>query len=461
MSKKKTYAYPPNISDIGYASFLQIKRWSYDDAMATQMKNYNDAAASVQDTNFSNLTKAGIGKLNNIVPGITDGGNLIKDYEKGFKESWKKYAIEKKLTKDNSGTDSSGRDFDDPEADISVRGGTDAQIPISFMDLVGGEETGGNDNAKAQWEAHQRREEAFNKYKKGLDYDHCNIALPNEFQYEYGADWNNTFKLGTLALLSENPTGGMATIAGIGSAGALAHILTNSAAKTDKNKKDPVGAAGAAVNSMIDPFQTGTEANLRNLVGLAGLAPNENAMQFFKKMDFRSFDMTFQMASRNSGEANTIEKIIQWFKVAMHPGTLEGSGASVLLKFPDVFELVPKFVSVDGKGKKKIKRHPMMPRTKLCALTNLRVNATPMNQLSTTFDGSFPLVTLNLRFTELTALTKGDFGQIESMLHNRIAKNGGAAEDLGTGIFDWAGAGATPNGSSFAEEKFDDGYYSY
>ena len=82
-----------------------------------------------------------------------------------------------------------------------------------------------------------------------------------------------------------------------------------------------------------------------------------------------------------------------------------------------------------------------------------------MNHLSTTFDGTFPLVTLNLRFTELTALTKGDFGQIEIMQNTRAADD--ASDDMGTGIFDWAGAGATPAGSKYAEEKFDDGYYSY
>ena len=28
----------------------------------------------------------------------------------------------------------------------------------------------------------------------------CMLPLPNEFQYKYGADWNNEFKLGTLHL---------------------------------------------------------------------------------------------------------------------------------------------------------------------------------------------------------------------------------------------------------------------
>ena len=31
----------------------------------------------------------------------------------------------------------------------------------------------------------------------------CHLPLPNEFQYKYGADWNNEFKLGTLALAAD------------------------------------------------------------------------------------------------------------------------------------------------------------------------------------------------------------------------------------------------------------------
>ena len=32
----------------------------------------------------------------------------------------------------------------------------------------------------------------------------CHLPLPNEFQYKYGADWNNEFKLGTLALAADD-----------------------------------------------------------------------------------------------------------------------------------------------------------------------------------------------------------------------------------------------------------------
>ena len=40
----------------------------------------------------------------------------------------------------------------------------------------------------------------------------------------------------------------------------------------------------------------------------------------------------------------------------------------------------------------------MMPRTKLCALTGLTINTTPFGQLQTVFDGTIPIVTMELKF---------------------------------------------------------------
>ena len=59
----------------------------------------------------------------------------------------------------------------------------------------------------------KRREQVIRKQNR-LQSNHCNLPLPNEMQYEYGANWNNTFKLGTLALVAEDPGTEQAGIAG-------------------------------------------------------------------------------------------------------------------------------------------------------------------------------------------------------------------------------------------------------
>ena len=49
-----------------------------------------------------------------------------------------------------------------------------------------------------------------------------------------------------------------------------------------------------------------------------------------------------------------------------------------------------------------------MPRSKLCALTGLSVNASPSNNFITTKDGNIPIQTVNMSFLETTALTQSD-----------------------------------------------------
>ena len=133
-------------------------------------------------------------------------------------------------------------------------------------------------------------------------------------------------------------------------------------------------------------------------------------------MQGRNFSFRFELASRNKQESNRVIEIIEWFKRGMHPGSKNGRGSAVTLTFPDVFVLEPKFVPVDpsenGMRDPLIGepiQHPMMPKTKLCALTSLNVNTTPMSKLQTIFDGTIPLITVSCEFMETTALTRVDF----------------------------------------------------
>ena len=99
----------------------------------------------------------------------------------------------------------------------------------------------------------------------------------------------------------------------------------------------------------------------------------------------------------------------------MHPVSknVDSGGAGVLLGFPDVWTLEPRFTPGNPIGEKfepgTDRPHPMMPATKLCALTGMRINSSPMGSFTTVFDGTIPLVTITLTFNELTALTRSDF----------------------------------------------------
>jgi hypothetical protein len=362
---RRGLSYPAGLANIPYASYLKIRKYTYDEGMAKVAKNQDDALGIFQK---STLAK-------DLIDATGGAFNAVYSTDKNVQQ---------------------GPDAPSAPANVSVFG--DAIIPetTGYASYVPGT-------------TQKRREQVLRK-QRGYNQTSCNLPLPNEMQYEYGANWNNTFKLGTLALVAEDP-GKAAGIA----AGSL--LIGGALGAAINQFNDPSGTAAAVGKGMAQGLKTGANMfgvnspiNPTNLVGLAGLAPNENAIQMFKNVDFRSFDFSFEFAARNGTESVEIEEIIEWFKRGMHPNTRGYSGATPLLGFPDVWVIEPKFVEVRGRsGGVKSIRHPMLPKTKLCALTNLRVNTTPMAQVQTVYDGTFPLVTVSVRFTELTALTQADF----------------------------------------------------
>ena len=383
----KTLSYPESIHTIPYASFLEIERWEYSEALEKIAKNQNDALGAVQNSNKA------IREVLNFVEGSVD----------------KIYGAKDNLN------DSVFR------GDISGEGGEiffTNDIRLDHIDVqLPGEETFTNMRALANDKEYKK-----NLNLRGLNATKCFLPMPNEFQYQYGADWNNKFKLGTLALLADNSlasvtgaiTGGLA----FGTVATAINMLNNSDSikdvkKTRGNRVSSISkfiAKGAKFG--INPFGVNSDFSPKNIVGLAGLAPNENAIQMFQSMDMREFEFTFELASRTSAESVKIQSIIEWFKRGMHPTTKNGRGSAVLLQFPDVWRITPKFVPAKDDGTKvepkKSIQHPMMPKTKLCALTFLEVNTTPMGSLATVFDGTIPLVQVTVRFKEITALTRMD-----------------------------------------------------
>ena len=393
--------YPVGLSEIPFASFLQIEKYSYDEAMKTVAKEQNDALGSLQRS-----------QLGNAIDLIGDAQEIAYasgDFSEGQNERFNEVYNLAKESQYKSGTSRTAPTV--KSVNIS-----DPNVDKNLIVVVNGEKI-------TVGQLLQKKQEMRDRQNKGLMSKKCMLPLPNEFQYKYGADWNNEFKLGTLALAADDAGRFLATTAAgglIGGGGsALAQYLSNpvsgNASKTMLKSLgiDPTkvvqGAAGGAATA-ANLYGVNSQLNPTNLAGLAGLAPNENSIQFFQRMQSRQFSFRFELAARNKKESQTIIEIIEWFKRGMHPGSKQGRGSAVLLTFPDVFVLCPKFVKCDEEGNPVGDpiQHPMMPKTKICALTNLTINTTPFGQLQTIFDGSIPLVTMELMFMETTKLTRVD-----------------------------------------------------
>ena len=412
--------YPTGLSSIPYASFLQLEKYSYDEAQKTVAKSFNDALGSFNRSVISDVVRFGSNRLAEAYGSGTPTDNF-SDY------ALNEYKTEKTTTRVKRGrrtfTRTSGGktiNITDPNVDPSTR-----------VVLKNGEVT-------TVGQLMQKKQDLIDKKNKGLMSSRCMLPLPNEFQYKYGADWSNEFKLGTLALAADEAGkfAALATVGGVAGAG-LQYAAGKLSAGSNIAKVggvDPTKLVQGFVSgakTATDPMKVNSPLNPKNLAGLAGLAPNENSIQFFERMQGREFGFRFELAARNKKESNKIIEIIEWFKRGMHPNSKNGKGSAVMLTFPDVFFLTPKFVRCNEAGEVEGKpiQHPMMPKTKLCALTGLTINTTPFGQLQTIFDGTIPVVTMELQFKETTKLTRVD------MEGSSYKRNEGAGSILNKGKF--------------------------
>ena len=391
--------YPVGLGRIPYASFLEINRYEYQEAMDKVAKSQNDALGALQRSKLATSIVDTVGNVQEFAYGA---GEYSEGQQKKYNEEFELVKAQKVVTNEGK-----RNQVTKTVRKVNI---TDPNVDRTLLIKVNGEEI-------SIGELLDMKEQMKNQKDKGLMLKKCLLPLPNEFQYKYGADWNNEFKLGTLAMAADDFGKFTTTVsagAGIGAVGSWLTqwlskgVSAGKAGGVDVNKLVQAGASGAGtaanlygVNSKLDPT---------NLAGLAGLAPNENSIQFFQRMQGREFSFRFELAARNAKESKKIISIIEWFKRGMHPGSKQGRGSAVLLTFPDVFTLVPKFVKCGTNGLPLGEpiQHPMMPKTKICALTNLQINTTPFGQLQTVFDGTVPLVTMELTFKETTKLTRVD-----------------------------------------------------
>ena len=387
MSENTVIEYPTGLSAIPFASFLQIERFSYESAQKYAAQNFNDALGSLGRSSIAQLIDTAVDGL------ATVYGSGDTSTEKG------KVDVNQTLYTSAKKSRKTQKKIDINTADDSTR----VKLKDGSITTIG--------------QLKQKKQELIDRQNKGLMASKCMLPLPNEFQYKYGADWNNEFKLGTLALAADEAyrfgaiTGSGALLGG--GLQFLTQKLTQGSGAANIAGVDPTKIVQSAVGGLktaADPLKVNSELNPRNVAGLAGLAPNENSIQFFERMQGRNFSFRFELASRNKQESNRVIEIIEWFKRGMHPGSKNGKGSAVVLTFPDVFVLTPKFVQCDEEGNAlgDPMQHPMMPRTKLCALTGLTINTTPFGQMQTVFDGTIPIVTMELMFKETTKLTRVD-----------------------------------------------------
>ena len=139
-----------------------------------------------------------------------------------------------------------------------------------------------------------------------------------------------------------------------------------------------------------------------NIVGrTTGQVLNKNLELLFKGPKLRQFSFNFTFTPRSDTEAETIRKMIKFFKKSMAPRV---SPQSIFLYTPDIFEI--KYIHNSGGD------HPFLNRFKPCALTNFSANYTPGNSYMTYKDGSMTQYQIAMTFSELEPIYQRDHDRV-------------------------------------------------
>ena len=239
-------------------------------------------------------------------------------------------------------------------------------------------------------------------YDRDPKFPQLRLYMPSDVQDAFKADWQGkAFGGGTAGILA--------------AAGAEGFNKLENAFKGlgESINKAPVNAAAALITGLTSSI-TGDSITTDDVFGgISGVVRNPNTELLFEKMNLRTFDLTFKMAPYEIQDTYNISSIIKSFKMAMLPTYQMGSDTSVFGFAPgDNKALQAGFIKVPRVCQVTYMRgsnaHPYLPKYKMCAITDFKVNYTPDNTYSTLSD-SFPVaVEIKISFMETKLVFSDD-----------------------------------------------------
>ena len=234
----KNYSYPQNIAGIPFASFLRIYKYEYEEGMATVGAAQNDAIGAFQGSGLMKSVTDGLGDTAQWAYGDkTGGGEYLALTEDKMIAKFKSDTREKHKPQMGGATrkwedNRTKEDMMNETFEVSNGWGTEPTT-TTLNELLG------------------KKNDAKNFHDQGYQKHYCNLAMPNEFQYNYGANWNNTFKLGTLALAADDPARAAMVLGAGGALGGVTSLVGSNLGKSEsgaalftKGAKDGVEKAG-------------------------------------------------------------------------------------------------------------------------------------------------------------------------------------------------------------------------
>ena len=156
-----------------------------------------------------------------------------------------------------------------------------------------------------------------------------------------------------------------------------------------------------ALSTAIAGSASGTGAQL--LQRTEGAIINPNMELLFKDPGLRDFNFSYKFTPRSSQEAQTIIKIIRFFKEGM---AVKKSPSNLFLKAPDTWRLAYKHRGQD---------HKYLNKFKECAMKSFTVDYTPDGNYATFDDGVMTAYNITLGFGELEPIFANDYEGIDGI----------------------------------------------
>ena len=181
---------------------------------------------------------------------------------------------------------------------------------------------------------------------------------------------------------------------GIKGAGAATEDVFKKAIESDDTRK------------ALEAYFTGQGIGLsvdQVLARTRGQVVNNNLELLFQGPVLRPFNFNFKLSPRDDTEAQSIRRIIRFFKQGMAPQRSQGN---LFLKAPHMFEI--EYITRGESGVK----HPSLNSFKTCACIGFAVNYTPDGTYNTFDDpgASMTAYELRMQFKELDPVYNEDYG---------------------------------------------------
>lgn len=129
-----------------------------------------------------------------------------------------------------------------------------------------------------------------------------------------------------------------------------------------------------------------------------GITPNPRKEQVFQGVNFRTFSFDYQFFPRSASEAESVMRIINLFKLHMHPEYT--SEAKFNFVYPSEFEIHYFMGNKENKNLEKVMS---------CILTDMTINYSPQGVFNTFENGIPSQINVQMQFTELGIMTKESF----------------------------------------------------